>query len=461
MNAIDLGSRAVVIRRHPWRRAASGRTTLLRAAIWAAAMLVCLALPSLARAADHRWCVRYKIDAPDRSYGDFGTGQYWLGRGLYALVYTGNGPLGYEAFTASAETGCFEFDSAFTSNMSAFVYYKATIGKPGDYTTVRLEVPVGTIPAISFTNINPSPPGSDGKRTATLTLDSGTNNWDEALAIPAYTLHTLVNAGTHDGHLPSDILVRRGYYGDQNNAVAYREEIGAGSPLRTEKFLLGHEAGHVAGYWLGGPFYVNYFTDYDFGNGQANEQAHLCKWDESSTDNSSVSGHAMRSHEFARAAWNEGYAHFVSAIIWNDRTSETGTFKYYKTLLQYWYNGESYALGATDDWPVDWLHDSAYGCNCSGSPGPTQCEGTGVEIDWLRALWEWGSGAGTRPTLPQVFKSYYATSKRCIPFNFENVGSSFREATWLVSSTQGFRWTTASSPFDLDTTPPGDEATCQ
>ena len=56
----------------------------------------------------------------------------------------------------------------------------------------------------------------------------------------------------------------------------------------------------------------------------------------------------MRSKEYAAGAFVEGFAHFLSALAWNDHTQQDGWFKYYKEIQD-----ASYADMAANQWRVD------------------------------------------------------------------------------------------------------------
>lgn len=460
MNAVELHSHVACSPRRRWSRSSSGLARLLRTTLWATAMLVCMALPSLALAANHEWCVRYKYDSPDRAYGDFGTAQYWNGRGLKLIVHVG-GSVPYLQVEANRTTGCFSFTSSLTSNMTAWVGRSAVIGKTGQLTEVILLNGDEVMPVTQFSDINPTA-DPNGTYRATLTLDTGDLHQEESLAAIAYTFHTTINSDTHTGALPPQFFIKQLSAGNINNAAASDDYIRAGNPFRPEKFLMAHEAGHSLSWNIGDPeASSSIYYNYSFPSpSHPYTVSEYCRWDEDGDPLTLTSAHAMRSQEFSATALNEGFAHFVSTIMWNDRTGTDGWYKYYKTNPFFGYAAEPYPLHEASYWAYDWLHESPEGCACA-DPVRANCSGTGDTLDWLRALWAWGSGTGTRPTISQIFRTYHLAFHECAPDELTNASGRFREGLYTISNSQGFRWDVRSAPFGVDTSPGSESATCQ
>jgi hypothetical protein len=215
--------------------------------------------------------------------------------------------------------------------------------------------------------------------------------------------------------------------------------------------------GHAASFNLGGGLdETDIEYSYYFGEDAPTSLSTTCRWNEVSGED--VGGHAMRSQEFSSGAFNEGFAHFISAVIWNSTASQAGQFKYYKSHLIYGYAKEVYPLDQPGSWSHDWLFTSS-GCDCD-APSRTNCEGSNVEVSWLRALWTWRTAPGTKPTLPQVFSLYFKMmSGSCYPHNNENTPSVFSSALGVLSSSLLLRWNSIAVGYYTNTAPAG-SVTC-
>jgi hypothetical protein len=316
----------------------------------------------------------------------------------------------------------------------------------------------GPSPITEFSaTINPYWDSSAAKWRATLLTDSGSNHWEEALAIPAYTIHSLLNNASYPGSFSNTYKVVE-YYQAGNNASADAYTLYAGSPFRSEKFLLAHEVGHSASFSLGGPSVSSVATFAQFYDGWVPLLKPECRWDEGGVT-TRTRGHAMRSQETQGTGFNEGFAHFVSAMTWNSSSSSDAEFKYYKTSSYYGYYSELYKLTLPDQWPLSW-NSSAAGCDCS-SLSRMNCVGSSSEIDWLRALWAWRTSAGTKPTLSQIFTVYYKMASECAGEDYSNSSEVFRHSAYATSFPQGQRWDGIRVPFGVDTSPPGGGVLCQ
>lgn len=96
----------------------------------------------------------------------------------------------------------------------------------------------------------------------------------------------------------------------------------------------------------------------------------------------------------------------ILLIFFNSHLSLNAWFKYYKDdtstgggaqynfdLIDVEGNGANPAGGVSD-----WLH-AASGCTCSA----TECSDRGVEMDWLRFLWDFRTDDGDKPTHAEIF----------------------------------------------------------
>jgi hypothetical protein len=188
---------------------------------------------------------------------------------------------------------------------------------------------------------------------------------------PASQPWSMVAALTHS-------LKRRtgGVSGQTINAVAMPRPSTGGSGRHgnalytdsTAKYVIAHELGHLLSYIRDGFNAPN--MDYSAPKG-------VCYTD-------STQNHEMNSKEYQSAAALEGFAHYYAAVAFNNTTHSDCRFRYYKG----------------SDWDLDFDRDDRT-INCNGAPMTGvpyrnylgfMCDGTktnrGVEMDWMRFLWE-------------------------------------------------------------------------
>jgi len=129
------------------------------------------------------------------------------------------------------------------------------------------------------------------------------------------------------------------------------------------KFLIGHEFGHKIL-----SLAASYTNDCSVGtNGN---------------------GHSMNATEYASCAAMEGWAHYVSADIWNNHPAGSnpgGVFVYWNGTV---YDVEVQYKQCYTTWSNDWM-----------------CDGYGTEKDWMRFWWDFHTNPtpGTPPSHGQLF----------------------------------------------------------
>lgn len=136
----------------------------------------------------------------------------------------------------------------------------------------------------------------------------------------------------------------------------------------TKKFIIAHELGHAVGGQATGGRLVN--NDCSF----------------SSVSCPSAGSHSMTSKENSACAIGEGYAHFYSADIWNNHYEDDCSF-------EYWGSGTP-AIDCENgmlDYPQAYMENE-----CAPTYG-----GRGVELDWLRQLWDVHT-EGSEPSMNQM-----------------------------------------------------------
>jgi hypothetical protein len=157
------------------------------------------------------------------------------------------------------------------------------------------------------------------------------------------------------------------------------------------KFVIGHEVGHwIQGLWAG-----SMPSGYGDTGGGADDFA-AC-WSEAGD----LFAHLLFSREHAGAAFNEGFAHFMSTLVFNDVDDTTAYFDYYKDYSGIYSGANLQTLNASHGSP-DIAEDIDPGgviCNvCGGSSSK------GTEYDWLAFYWAYlttGNDA-SQPTVVEI-----------------------------------------------------------
>lgn len=381
------------------------------------AFLAALAAPLTARATtfDHHWCFNWKAVNLDTNIGeDFNLTSTWTARGARIGVQhavAGNQPVMY----TNVGTGCVDFQSTASSNFTVTIYAETKVGASGNiivrsfateanYVSWRdgPGAPSATLEQWLWLGVTPACTGTNC--TLTMTNTSGTDPVSNMIAVGTQVLHKI------DGETTPRIsgtvelaLINEPCGGAGGSGSCFRRESGEPHIAWIQstdngdqrKFLIAHETGHLlhdvrSGFpaWGGNPWVI------------ATGHHTRC-------DSAGIPGaHALRSEELSSGAFIEGFAHYMATLTFNSHLSTSAWFKYYKDdtstgggvtynfdLVDVEGSGASPAGGVSD-----WLH-SANGCTCTA----TGCADRGVEMDWLRFLWDFRTDAGTQPTHAQIF----------------------------------------------------------
>ncbi|MBN2803371.1 MAG: hypothetical protein JXR91_09775 [Deltaproteobacteria bacterium] len=196
------------------------------------------------------------------------------------------------------------------------------------------------------------------------------------LAYPQYTttyVRTDANTCGSDGGA---------FYLDGTGHICILDSGGGWIDATTWKFIFGHEMGHRVSDANDGPLGGGYNIDPRISS--------LCQC--SYVDNFGGDAHCMQSREAAQSAQSEGFAHFFSTAIFNDRSENNGVYVYPKESLKASSLGyliidpptafDAYLKSGSDN--NQWMEHK---CN----PGDVD---QGVELDWLHFYFElWTSGA--------------------------------------------------------------------
>lgn len=346
--------------------------------------LLLYVLPATAQAYDYTFCIYYRADTIDSGFGEdyYTSTNNWKARGAHIKVMQHLWPYStqWEGF-ASESSGCF----AFSSSLDRFIvriYAEAEFG-PIDQ-RVRVTARPTTNDPIPYWNIT------------TGVLASGQYSW----VSPAGPTSTMMGIGdfsaywwhTHgapwSGSIPGplvDINLVNQICPSGVGSCAYPDfqYIEPGSEGR--KFLVAHEVGHqyfrgvLGGAW---PWDCS-----------VNEGGRACQF-----DNGQNTAHALHSKEFQSCALSESFAHFFATDVFNDHDETDGHFHYYKTGYPASVDVESGPEGGVTAFMEN---------TCSGSDG-----GRGVELDWLRAFWDYHTNApstgdpGHGGIISQIIASY-------------------------------------------------------
>ena len=340
-----------------------------------AAALGALSLAGTAHAATYEVCLRIPVNVTDETgtAGELGTDGNWIARGIYVeRVRAPNGALiaGFPLY-ASASTGCFTFSSSQSGEFDITIQSRGQVVSSNTI-TVR---------------------NSDGqivRYTASFDLEAGTHAyvWPNEYIMPrVYAVYAYsIQSGFRGGYSGVDLSVwldRDSPCGTQCNSTC---SVGGDSHIKlcdganARRFLMTHEYGHA----------------------NLRQTSSAFNNDCSYTSPGDASGHQMRGLEFDSCAGMEGWANFVAAAVWNDRS---GGGDDTDAWLRYWgdNNGlvpaEGEVGGCWNDYSDgggDYIRafaDTCFGnpdmsdindANCAGG----ECIGYGNELDWMRTWWD-------------------------------------------------------------------------
>ena len=320
-----------------------------------------LLVPSLAPASNF-WCIicfDYEVQ-----FGDQHGGDYWtdtsekIGRGMKVKITRNYDSVILYNDYALADNGCLpeslQLSSERSYNITAY-----TEAKFDNNNKVKVENN-DDANAIYYQVLAPYfiPEGS---QTYTFTYQLSELKLSNIAAAAGYTTYKrATNLLGLTSILYTQPFDEDGGNGFRDNAV-YLDDLG-----RNRKYIIAHELGHhLASHFNG--------DDGDFNNFSADGG--------SCPDGGGVNDHHLNSKEYQTAGATEGFAHFISAGVWNN-ISETDCF---------------YHLWAWVDYDWDTFHDTYeedghYSCEDYSSYMEEWCntpwDNRSVEIDWLKFWWD-------------------------------------------------------------------------
>lgn len=418
-------------------------------------VLCFFAFENTASALTHTWCVKWSTAPLDAGVGeDWGTNSpgTWKGRG--ARVRFQNGSSDFTGWL-DEDTGCSTWTHSSAGPWNVTVYAEARVGVNDDITvrafsseakfdTWNANKTASNLQSWVFNNVYANCTGNTcntslqtPNATGKLSNLMGYATW-QTMKLDSNTSPPL--SGQHQMILIADPCLGSSGSGSgscQEGDLLWIQDADAGA---RRKFLVGHEIGH----W----FHAKHIGDNSLiANGldpYSDLGAGPC------TSDGVPGAHALRSREYQLGAYLEGFAHFLSALAYNDHTQTTGWFRYYKDWSS-WYDFDTVDLEATSSNPAgganDWLHASS-GCQCLGGG----CSSRGTEIDWLRFFWDYRTNAnpGSKPTHRQIFDHAALTRQTYGEYSLTNVHDHL-EAT--VQSSHATRWDNHADHNGADPTP--------
>jgi hypothetical protein len=333
-----------------------------------------------------------------------------IARGVRVKVSRG----GWEhTYDADPTDGSFNWSHTETSGFSIRVYGYATDSadnyvrihnSPNDFSSYP-----GQTYSILLTNVSPTAGGSN-----TYHVGSYNSKWTAmaALAFGLYRYHDgLSDKAFHVGMDDTQAYGASAHYGDSNDHITdgrHYIKLGNGTvdedgnpatPSTKFKFIVTHELGHAIA--------AIYYGDHDDAVDGSEPNVNLGNFilPDACLNIASVpvSSYSIATKEWNSVGFREGFAHFISAKIWNNKETE-GTFTWFAQA----HDLERYNFGASNNAGGRLENQCCAGGGCAAS-----WEGAGTNEDWVRFLWDWYTNTSgscpDRPAKLDMLKLYRQT----------------------------------------------------
>jgi hypothetical protein len=335
---------------------------------WLAPWVALLSIAGVARTAQacdqtQHLCVAYQVDLDDDDPETGWGGSISLGpkapaRGVRITIIRPppEPPLGLYL----DDEGCVDFPTQFAAGHKVLVHPSAILGPSKnirismfDWTMVP-GVNDNGLPFFSIAENNVEPTASDVCLVgpvadgADIHCDVPTSDVVNLMAIATHTIHRLTSLA---GNVLTDAdelrIVRVPSVPDYGHYDPLNRWLVTGAGLDRRKYIFAHEIGH----WLQSRAQVAAGTEaawnVNYGYPTSNEdvtapepscqfavdyEAPLLNPNVEASLNAGLELHGIRSAEYGNAAMTEGFAHLVAAVAFNDITSESGEFVYYKDI---------------------------------------------------------------------------------------------------------------------------------
>lgn len=455
------------------------------------------AAPRLALAVENKLCLRWRVDAIDRTAGTHAatTALQWPARGVRVQVTPSGGGAIIATGRTDLTTACYTFQvfglpgdpTPPTITRNVRVYYDTRVGTPATGETLgRVQVRGfftqaedinNTDVSILIQNVEFQLNFHDGTYAATVDVGSGVAPMSISMASVSHTLHRVDTAMTDqkpEAPPPLKVILQQCGYTDNWSCLSTSQsklfltpDENNGSTKR--KFVSGHEAGHWLDYHWGTSGVMastgGLSSNYEFASANQVSLPQTCRFTWASIGGQGDSAHAMRSQEFQHAAIREAFAHFMALFAFNDASATSDPqFQYYKTEtasnVDGSYPAEDKYFGAATlassgiVTPLAFLQ-SSQGCNCTLIGN---CAGTSTEMQWMRAYWWYlvrNEPGGTKPTLTQFFEQMQASSKSSTGVSCHtSVNKCYAAISAAIPATFLARWQSVGTTMGLATDQP-------
>ncbi len=317
-----------------------------------------------------------------------------------------------QTFNADPTDGSFNWSHTETSGFNMRIYGYATDSadnyirihnSPNDFSSYP-----GQTYSILCTNLSPTSGGSntyhvgsyDSKWTAMATLAFGLYRYHDGLSDKAFHVGIdntqAAGASAHYGQSNSNITDGRHYIKLGNGNVD--SDGDPSTPSTKFKFIVTHELGHAIA--------AIYYGDHDDADDGSEPNVNLNNFilpDACFDLNVPVGGYSIATKEWNSVGFREGFAHFISAKIWNNKETE-GTFTWFAQA----HDLERYNFGASNNSGGRLENQCCVGGGCA-----EVWAGAGTNEDWVRFLWDWYTNTSNscpdRPTKLDMLKLYRQT----------------------------------------------------
>ncbi|MGB1016378.1 MAG: hypothetical protein ACPG4T_19730, partial [Nannocystaceae bacterium] len=254
---------------------------------------------------------------------------------------------------------------------------------------------------------------------------------------PGFTTRTV--------HTPSDINANLA--AQQAFALYRNSQIATGSPSANYTFMIENGSGSNAAVIGSGDVIRKYIIGHEIGHNMFDDWAHTINWpnDSYAFDGSGYPAvcqfgglHSLTSIEFEGAAAREGAGHFYATFLYNDPSTSTAMFFYYKQMYPHFD-----ITNPNSGFPFDYA-DTICGANIAAN-GVIQATHLGTEVDWMRAFWYYYVLGTDVVTMGDEFGDAMTDFK-----NGENQGPTKSLASWMVdNASEPLIWEFYSTVFGI------------
>lgn len=362
--------------------------------------------------ATYNLCVRWEIQTEDSgNYNNRGyTEDYWndADDGIQVPAYGVRVRVGNTTYDTDPDTGCVSFTgSSSVQNVRVYAYATNTydtFARMHDGGKTQLERYPGNTYSWYVSGVRLS-----SGRTSIVSVGDYTKR-ATGMATLAYALkryaHGVYNSEYHvAGDVPQSVGcgTTQHYYTDQHAAyLAFADPYECSNSNLAKKFVVAHEYGHGFGSlrgnnWVGS----NYGFD--------------AEWSGNCPDQSSSNGHKHNSIEHNFTGMMEGWANFVAAVVFNNKTQIAHMSMHGNDDDMETWNASQFSLAGGY---IKW--------NCVPQVGQEdELVGASVPSDWSRQFWDmWTDPAvcSPAPSATDMLRIYSATTLQPNVHNEQDLG---------------------------------------